>query len=184
MITIVDASKSCPRAFANGFSLIEITIAMAIAAVAMVAILGMLPGAMKSTRDAVDQTAIGTVLEDIHERIEGSVLNEGSVPGAPFFYDAQGRFWTSAQDRPEDMVEDRFFRADVELVKPVSSTGTGVPFPGDMLAAVVSLSWPVDESGQPLGHFNPRTTVTYMVTTLTGPDWPTIDPDYRPKIEY
>lgn len=167
-----------------GFSLIEVTIALAIAAVGIIALLGMFPAAMLAGRDAVDQTAIGTVLEDVHERLEGSELIAGTVPDSPFFYDEQGRFWSPDQQRPDNFTEEHFFRVDVRLAEPATPPGTTIEMPGSLLAATVELSWPLDDNGHAIGRGNPKTSVTYMITTLTGPDWKAIDPDYRAKVEY
>ena len=166
----------------RGFSLVEITLAMGIAAVAMVSILGMLPQAMKYSRDSADQTAIGAVLEDVHDRLKGQNLVEGPALESPFFYDKQGRFWSANQGRPNTLDERRFFRVEVRLTKPQSPPG--IALPEDMLAAVVELFWPLDQRGEVIGRAKPKTTVTYMVTTLTGPDWQEIDPHYEPKLEY
>lgn len=166
------------------FSLIEVSIALAISSVAIIALLGMFPAAMLAGRDAVDQTAIGTVLEDVHERLEGSELTTGTVPGSPFFYDEQGRFWSPDQERPDNFTEEHFFRVDVRLASPAAGSSSTIEMPDGLLAATVELSWPLDENGQAVGRSNPKTSVTYMITTLTGPDWKAIDPDYRAKVEY
>ncbi|MDF1852391.1 MAG: prepilin-type N-terminal cleavage/methylation domain-containing protein [Verrucomicrobiales bacterium] len=168
----------------SGFSLIEVVLAMGIAAIALVSILGMLPYAMESSQASADQTAIGTVLEEVHDRIKGEPLEVGVPSGSPYFYDAQGRFWEEGvADREAGSVgNDRFFRVDVDLQDLPSS----VPFEHSegVLAAVVAISWPVDEAGEPRGRGNPKTSITYPLTTLTGPDWQVIDPDYKPKVEY
>lgn len=168
----------------RGFSLIEVVLAMGIAAIALVSILGMLPYAMESSQASADQTAIGTVLEEVHERIKGEVSKVGVVPGSPYFYDPQGRFWEEGKgDRVAGAAGfDRFFRVDVELQE-LPSDGA-FEHADDLLAAVVEISWPVDDEGNPLGRRNPKTTITYPLTTLTGPDWELIDPDYEPKVEY
>lgn len=170
----------------RAFSLIEVTIALAISSVAIIALLGMFPAAMLAGRDAVDQTAVGTVLEDVHERLEGSELIAGTVPGSPFFYDEQGRFWTPNQERPDSFTEEHFFRVDVRLADPQAGAGAGatVEMPDGLMAATVELSWPLDTNGHAIGSGNPKSSVTYMITTLTGPDWKAIDPDYRAKVEY
>mgnify|MGYP000503374235 FL=1 len=49
----------------GAFSLVEVVLSVGIAAIALVSLLGMLPYAMESSRDGADQTAIGTVLEDV-----------------------------------------------------------------------------------------------------------------------
>jgi hypothetical protein len=47
-----------------------------------------------------------------------------------------------------------------------------------------AVSWPIDaETGEPAAG-NPKTTVTYTATALTGTDWPVIDPNYQSKIEF
>ena len=162
--------------------MIEVTIALAIASVAVIALLGMFPAAMNAGRDAVDRTAIGTVLEDVHERLEGTELIEGELP--PFYYDEQGRFWSADQERPDRFTENHFFRVDVCLSEPRPVPGSDVEFPVELLSATVDVSWPLDQFGEAIGKGNPKTSVTYMITTLTGPDWKAIDPDYRAKIEY
>lgn len=59
-----------------------------------------------------------------------------------------------------------------------------------LLPVTISLSWPVDSAGKAIGKDNPKTVVTYAVTTLTGLNWPTIYPStlpaykYEPKIEF
>lgn len=63
----------------SGFSLVEVTIAMAIAAVAIVTLLGMIPQGMNSMVEATDQA--------IEARIQQQVLNE--IQLTPF-EDAQG----------------------------------------------------------------------------------------------
>ena len=176
----------------RAFSLIEITLAMGIAAIAMVSILGMLPQALKASRASADQTAIGAVLEDIHDRMEGNVLEEGRIPGSPFYYDEQGRFWEGEVKTIEESNPDlkrggqlRFFRVEVELVRPREpAEASEVVLPEDVLAARISMSWPLDEAGNPVGPGNPKTTVTYPVSTLTGPDWQLIEPEFQPKVEY
>ena len=191
---MIRSRSSIPSALpgSRAFSLIEITLAMGIAAIAMVSILGMLPQALKASRASADQTAIGAVLEDIHDRMEGQVLEEGPVPGSPFFYDEQGRFWEGEVRSIEDLDpnlkgagQQRFFRVEVELVRPrKSSSPDEVALPEDVLAARIAMSWPLDEGGDPVGPGNPRTTVTYPVSTLTGPDWKLIEPGFEAKIEY
>ena len=182
-----------PRS-ARGFSLVEITLAMGIAAVAMVAILGMLPQALKASRASSDRTAIGAVLEDIHDRIEGHVLEEGPLPSSPFFYDEQGRFWKGDSSEEEGGGEEialiqvspeKFFRVEVELVRPRQLQAEEAnAVPDSLLAAKLSVSWPLDAEGVPVGTGNPKMILTYPVTTLTGPDWEIIEPEFQPKVEY
>lgn len=172
------------RADQGAFSLVEIVLSVGIAAIALLSILSLLPHAMESGRDGADQTAIGTVLEDVHDRIKGKPLVSGVVDGSPFFYDQQGRFWKEGVgDRVAGSVgKDRFFRVEVELQ---SAPGTA-PYENtkDLHAATIDISWPVDVLGNPVGESNPKSSVSYFLTTLTGPDWEIIDPKYKLKVEY
>ncbi len=179
-VLVFPASNS--RSDRAGFSLVEITLAMGIAAVAMVSILGMLPHALNYSRDGADQTAIGAVLEDVHDRLKGIVLRVGQVEDAPFFYDQQGRFWNEDRQEGDAFENARFFRVDVAIVEPASLPETD--YPDSLHVAVVKLYWPLNESGEPFDAERPRTSVSYPVTTLTGPQWREIDSGYEPKLEY
>ncbi|NNE92949.1 MAG: prepilin-type N-terminal cleavage/methylation domain-containing protein [Verrucomicrobiales bacterium] len=159
----------------SGFSLTEVVIAMAIASVGLLAIVGLMPHALESARDSADQTAIGAVLEDVHDRLEGVPLKPGTPSMSPLFYDQQGRFVHSYE-------MEKFFKVDLELAE--FDAANRPPDVAGLLALSVEISWPLDENDQPLGKPQPKTTVSYGVTTLTGPDWTEIDPDYEPKIEF
>lgn len=169
---------------ARGFSLVEVVISMGIAAVALVSIMGMLPYAMEASRDSADETAIATVLEDLHERLKGNSLEPGAPTDSPFFYDQQGMY---SPARDTEAVSEAagggpFFRVDVEFNEPAA--GASFENANGLLAAVVEVSWPVDAEGEPVGTGNPKTGITYYLTTLTGTDWEKVDPEYQPKIEY
>ncbi|MDF2375945.1 MAG: hypothetical protein P1U81_06865 [Verrucomicrobiales bacterium] len=168
----------------GAFSLVEVVLSVGIAAIALVSLLGMLPYAMESSRDGADQTAIGTVLEDVHDRIKGKILTPGEVDESPFFYDQQGRFWAEGIGGrvSGEVGTDRFFRVEIELRKAPATA----PYrhTRDLHAAVVSIFWPIDKNGNPLGGDEPKSSLSYFLTTLTGPDWEAIDPMYQPKIEY
>lgn len=100
------------RTSERGFSLIEVTIAMAIAALGIITILGLIPRGMDTMREAGDQAIRG--------RIEQAILNElqmtpfedatGSSPldgydGMEFYYDAQGEELSDSKSQgsvPED----------------------------------------------------------------------------------
>jgi prepilin-type N-terminal cleavage/methylation domain-containing protein len=68
-----------------GFSLVEIMLALAIMAVGLIAIIGLIPQGVKSSRDAADNTLAATIAHDILNSIRsqpfGSVnLGDGSGP--------------------------------------------------------------------------------------------------------
>lgn len=161
---------------AAGFTLIEVTLALAIIGVVFVALLGLLPAGLQASRQATDSTVIAVILEDLHNRLQGQVLKPGAASFSPAYFDAHGVYLNPQTAA----VTDRVYRADVEVgdwrKRP---DGTSALQP-----VSVSVSWPIDtQSGEPATG-NPKTTVTYTATTLTGPDWAEIDPNYRAKIEY
>jgi len=172
-----------PKAYA-GFSLIEVALALAIASMALVALISMIPQFLKYERESADQTAIGTIMEDIHDRLEGQPFKVGVPSISPIFYNEKGRYWdpVTAKDNPDDspLVNRKFYRGDIKLVKPADSIADSkLP-----LAVKIDFYWPLDEEGNPLGDKMPKTSATYYITPLTGPDWEKIDLNFIPKIEY
>ncbi len=182
------------------FTLIEVTIALAIVATGIIAIVGMIPVGLKASRQAAEHTLTAIILEDVHDRLEGHVLRIGPLietsdgrPGSPFYYDKQGVYISPEDDTEEDLFR-RNYRADIEIVTietgalPTDSQGFDALVAvanRDLKAVIIELSWPVNpNNGEPMGDDNPKSTVSYYLTSLTGPEWTTIDPNYEPKIEY
>jgi prepilin-type N-terminal cleavage/methylation domain-containing protein len=54
---------------ANAFSLIEVVLALAVSAIGLVAILGLLPQGLQASRDAADNTVSATIVHDIFSTI-------------------------------------------------------------------------------------------------------------------
>ena len=172
------------RSEQSAFSLVEVTLALAIAAVALVSILAMVPQAMEASRTSADRTAIGVVLEDVQEQIRGIPLKPGIPDKSPLFYDVQGRPVAFSPESPKTDNENRalFFRIDIELVEMLEPTPP--EHAENLLAASVTLTWPLTEEGEPRNAKQPQLSFSRPVTTLTGPDWEIIDPDFSPKVEY
>lgn len=81
----------------RAFSLIEVTIAMAIAAVALVTLLGLIPQGMDTMREAGDQAIMGRIHQQILNEIQLTPFEDASgaslldkYDGMEFYYDAQG----------------------------------------------------------------------------------------------
>jgi len=161
-----------------GFTLTEIVFALAIIATAMLALIGLLPLGMDASRQAANHTIIATILEDLHNRLEGEKLQSGEVSFSPAFYSDAGTF--ISEDSEEKGVIP-YYQARVRVgdwaERPAHTSG--------VLPVVIELYWPVDsETGEPIGGDKPKTTITYAASTLSGPDWREIDSSYTPKIEY
>jgi uncharacterized protein (TIGR02598 family) len=168
-----------PWTHASAFTLTEIVIALAVIATAFVGILGLLPAGLDASRQAVNSTVVGVILEDVHNRLQNRPLKTGAVDFSPAFFDDHGVFIRPDADPAEQAR--RLYRVDVQVGnwkdRPANT--------GSLLPLNVSLSWPVDtKTGVALGKDNPKTVVTYAVTTLTGSDWALIDPSYVPKIGF
>lgn len=167
----------------RGFSLIEITIAVTLVAVVVTSILAILPDGLTAARDAEIRTMTGMILEDVRDRIEGQNLVPGVPQNSPLFYDENGRI--VEHDAPGERWLQRFYRVDLKIVEPASQQLP--PDTEDLLAALVEIGWPVDaesRDGDLLGRRPSKLKQTFLVTTLTGPDWEEIDPNYEPKIEF
>jgi uncharacterized protein (TIGR02598 family) len=81
----------------SGFSLIEVTIAMAIASVALVSLLGLIPQGMDTMREAGDRAIGGRIHQQILNEIQMTPFEDSSgnslidvYDGMEFYYDAQG----------------------------------------------------------------------------------------------
>ena len=56
----------------DGFSLVEVMLALAIVSIGLIAILGLLPTGLRSARDAADNTISATVIQDVFSTIRSS----------------------------------------------------------------------------------------------------------------
>ncbi len=76
-----------------GFSLIEVTIAMAIAAVALVTLLGLIPQGMDTMREAGDEAIEGRIHQQLLNELQMTPFEKDIIDtydGKEFFYDSQG----------------------------------------------------------------------------------------------
>ena len=172
------ALASFPRSREAGFTLTEIVLALAIIATAILALIGLLPLGMDASRQAANHTIVATILEDLHNRLEGDKLQSGEASFSPAFYSDAGTF---ISEDSEDKEVQPYYAAKVRVgdwaERPEHTSG--------VRPVVIELYWPVDsETGEPIGGSGPKTTITYGVSALSGPDWSAIDSSYTPKIEY
>lgn len=75
----------------RAFSLIEVTIAMAIAAVALVTLLGLIPQGMNTMREAGDEAIMARIHQQALNEIQMTDFEAiDAYNGIEFYYDAQG----------------------------------------------------------------------------------------------
>lgn len=175
----MNAGKSFPQV--SAFSLVEVTFSMAIAAVALLAIIGMLPQAMEMSRDSADRTAIGTIMEDAHDRMEGLPLEAGVPSVSPLFYDQRGRFIEDIEQVEDPLLDRAFFRLELNISE---IEGANAPeHISDLKAAEMKIFWPLRDDGSSIDA-EPKVRISYYINALTGPDWQLIEPGFAPKIEF
>jgi len=81
----------------RAFSLIEVAISLAIIGTALVAIIGLMPVAMRTTRESMDRTLCAQILETTIMSIgESSWKPSFSLPAATCLYDDQGMLMTNS----------------------------------------------------------------------------------------
>ena len=93
----------------RGFSLIEVTIALAIASVALVTLLGLIPQGMDTMREAGDQAIMGRIHQQILNEIQLTPFEDAGgnslldrYDGVEFYYDAQGEEMSDSMSPASD----------------------------------------------------------------------------------
>ncbi len=125
----------------------------------------------------------------MNQRLRRQLLKAGRPDFSPAYFDNKGVYLPLAEEGEQRAVAlaRAFYRADVEI----GDWNERPPGTSALRPVRISLSWPVNPvNGEPMGSGNPKTEVTYAVTTLTGPDWPSIYPPgrsdlrHREKVEF
>ena len=156
----------------NGFSLVEVSVALGIVAFALIAILGLVPVGMKSARDAENDTRSSLIAQDAYNRIRAkmTINNDPSSPNfftsypsgqASFFYYSDAGIPSTnglskvafSGDTPAAYASvagtNDYYRAKVVVSQMAAPSGT--PYPAsdprsgtDLLCATVEIGWPVN----------------------------------------
>ncbi|HEY5745788.1 MAG TPA: hypothetical protein VIU12_06915 [Chryseolinea sp.] len=154
-----------------GFSLIEVTAAIALVAFAMLAILGLIPVALKASRDAVDDTRASLMAQD-------AVTHVGSLPSnatkATLWYDGDGRY-LGKDTAPPDFTN-ALYRADITLGSLNSYPANTDPDGQDpangastrLKGAAVVIGWPVNTADGKLPANGPNE-IKYSFLVRTTP---------------
>lgn len=128
------------------FSLVEVTLAIAVSAFCLIAIFGLLPAGIRSNQTAVEQTAANGILSAVSADLRAAPSEPGSavttqqfgiqIPGSPATESAATLYFTGAgKCLPDSSGTDIRYRLSVRFLP----NGTGAPN-----ATFVSLqvSWP------------------------------------------
>ena len=167
-------------ATSRGFSLVEVTLALAMIASVLISLMLVMGMASDAAARATRLTTIGHILTDAHQRIEGLPMKDGPLKGTPFYYDGDGVFIPI--DAPEDVLVTRIYSVEAELATPHAAHA---PDARGLKALTLRLRWPVDgASGRSLSDSAANTeTMTSFVTSLTGPGWEKVDANFQPRID-
>ncbi len=180
----------------SAFSLIELTIAIALVSTIVLGFIGVMAMGVKAASDSTRRTVLGAIVADVHHRMEGARMREGDLDGSPFYYDGEGRFIPPETEEKADETEgeERYksYRVDVRLAAPHQSQvadryGDKLPISKHakgLMAAVIEVHWPLDENGEVGDDTHNTESMTYFVNTLTGPSWEAVDSQFEPEIEF
>ncbi len=136
----------------NGFSLVEVTLAIGVIAFALIALLGLLPVGMKSGAEAIDATHVSLIGVDSGNRVKNAVTSvifaSASDTTLPtWFYNRDGAYVGTT------VTTDSYYRADATIHKDWGAN----PSPPNVDAttlrpATVQVRWPINTSnGNALG---------------------------------
>jgi uncharacterized protein (TIGR02598 family) len=179
--------SASPQTHLAAFSLVEVTLSVAIIATGLLGIIGILPVGLDASKRAVDSTIVANILDSVQHRLQGQPIEDTAghtIFTDPLFFDAQGTavsLESGLETRPSIV-----YRADLtirDFAKRPAHTGS-------LRAVSVALTWPVDRvTGAAPATLKPRTVVSFPVTTLTGTDWKDIaraypSDDFVPKIGF
>src|SRR5688500_14792787 len=98
-----------PVASLSGFSLVEVSVAIALIAFAFVAPFALLPIGMQVSRTSIAATNENWIVQDLHSMVQVSewknVINELSFEksGEIFYYDEEGRLVDTENEKSEDV---------------------------------------------------------------------------------
>jgi uncharacterized protein (TIGR02598 family) len=126
----------------SAFSLIEVTLALAIVAIGLIAIVGMLPHGIQASRDAADNTLAATIAHDELNKMRLATTMAGGPPApVDIYYDASGtNSFPAGSTSP-----DRYFH--ITATPQLSATVPNLY----MVNAIVS--WPAKSQAPPNTNF-------------------------------
>jgi uncharacterized protein (TIGR02598 family) len=122
-----------PKGAQMGFSLVEIMLALAVIAIGLVAVIGLIPQGIQASRDAADNTLAATIAHDTFNQMrQQSLIPAGTWPpvSQTVYYDALATNVINAVTDPQDA----YFRVVVTPQLSVSVQG--------LYVVTASVTWP------------------------------------------
>lgn len=200
------------RRWRRGFSLAEVTVAIAIIASSVLAVVALIPYAVDASREAASETTVSLVMEDVRNQLRGRrvpINATAKFRHGSFYYDQQGQLLhfepaidaanfgspvaadlkapVATAGRQVVVTEDASFRADVTIVPVGAYDASHVP--GGGLAGVVTVILEVyspinlnNGSAVPAGSA-PLRRISFPMSRLTDPGWEMYESGYQPRLE-
>ena len=147
----------------RAFSLVEVTLALGVIAFGLLAVVGLIPIALKASRDAVDLTRTSMIAQDVAARLPTLPYTDSQTPYLPpytsatasktatWFYDAAGH-WLTINQSATPPYTNAYYRVDVvrnvPASYPVNTDSASRPlsdyYSTRLLAATATVTWPLD----------------------------------------
>lgn len=152
----------------RAFSLVEVTLAIGVIGFALIAILGLIPVAQNSAREAADDTKLGSIQQDVYGRVRAAVsaatvfANPSTVfpnpPTSPsFYYTNDGVFFSDAANLTTALTTAKQNGDPLPNYAATVVIGAAFanPLPNvnasDLKPVTVKLGWPLDSNGNVVG---------------------------------
>jgi uncharacterized protein (TIGR02598 family) len=148
---------------AGGFSMVEVTLAIGVVAVGLLAVFALVPVGLNSGRDAMDATRSSLMLQDVYSRVRGAINTSQlftTPPPLSFYYTSEGIFFSdqtnlatalsTAQTNKSPLPN---YKASVNVGSSWAVAPAGID-PTFLKPVIVSLGSPLDASGNVVGTAN------------------------------
>jgi uncharacterized protein (TIGR02598 family) len=113
----------------TGFSLVEVTLALAIMAIGLIAIIGMIPQGVQSSRGASDNTLVATIVHDTFNQ-----MRLGALTGTGWPPSSQDVYYDTLATNIVTTLQDKYFHV---VVTPLLS-----PSIPNLYIVTTTITWP------------------------------------------
>lgn len=157
----------------SAFSLVEVTLALGIIAFALIAILGLVPVAQNTGRDAADDTKIALIEQDAFSRVRAAINTTALFASPPsplvYYYTNDGVFFADSSNLTAALTTASSNNSP--LPNYAASIAVGANFANALpnvdntylKPVVVSIGWPLNPSGNVIGANTARKTCTFYI---------------------
>ncbi len=163
----------------GAFSLIEIVLALGVAAFVLVALLSLTSVGMNSLNDSGHDTITGMVLKDVRLQLIGTEIAPTTAPVYYYSKEAVRLDQSVAAD-----VARNYYRVRVDKTPP---SGFADIDDGGLMAVMALIEWPaatVANGAPPTASEQNRKESTFLVGTGSTQKWQALDSSFQPRIGF